>query len=79
MHPQLLMLFFVLLAYIPTVCIRERMIGTVKIITGFFFMNIVVQLIFLLICFITQYITEYWKLFISVGMWPMIIAEIVIE
>mmetsp|Transcript_27213 Transcript_27213/g.24100 ORF Transcript_27213/g.24100 Transcript_27213/m.24100 type:complete len:139 (+) Transcript_27213:50-466(+) len=78
-HPQLLMLFFVLLAYIPTGSMREKMIGTVKIMTDFILMNIMVQLIFLAICFCLKFVTEYWVNFISLGMWPIIIAEIVIE
>ena len=61
------MLFFVLLAYIPTGAIREKAIGTVKIVTDFFLMNLIVQLIFLGITYISKYFTDYWVHFISIG------------
>lgn len=79
-HPQLLMLFFVLLSYIPTGCIREKMIGTVKIFTGVVFMNGVIQILFLVLSFIVmKLIPDIETMLLSFGMWPIIIAEIVIE
>lgn len=66
-HPNILMLFFVLLAYIPTGCIREKTIGTVKIIVGFWIMNFFIQLLYLLLWYILHFITSYWVLFYSIG------------
>jgi membrane associated rhomboid family serine protease len=78
-HPNILMLLFVLLAYIPTGVLREKMVGTVKIATGFFLMNVLIQLTFLVFSFGASRLTEHYTFFHSLGMWPIIMAEIVIE
>ncbi|CAI2375767.1 unnamed protein product [Moneuplotes crassus] len=78
-HPMLLLLFFVLLAYIPSGSIREKAIGTVKIIVEFTIMNMIIQLLFLGVTYLLKYVTDYWSYFVSIGIWPIIIAEIVID
>ncbi|CAI2375222.1 unnamed protein product [Moneuplotes crassus] len=78
-HFRLLTLFFVLISYIPTGCIREKAIGTVKIILNFMIMNMIIQILFLGISYVILNFIKPNVFFISVGIWPVIIAEIVID
>ena len=62
MHNQLLMLFFCLISYIPTAIIREKVIGTSRILLEFGLINLVVQLLFLPMAYLFQYLFPLMKI-----------------
>jgi membrane associated rhomboid family serine protease len=78
MHDQLLMLFFCLLSYLPTAIIRERSIGTSRMLLEFVIINLFVQTLFLPLAYLFQSAFPGMKI-ASLGLWPVIMCEIVIE
>lgn len=52
----------------------EQKIGTVKMFQRFLMLGITINLIFTLLCVIGGFETQ-----ISIGLWPLLFAEIVIE
>lgn len=72
------MLFFCLISYLPTAIMRERAIGTSRILLEFGVINFLVQLMFLPLAYLFQQAFPTMKIY-SLGLWPVIMCEIVID
>ena len=79
MHPQLLMLLFSIMSYIPTAMTMEKEEGTVKMATHFFAQSLVIQILFCVITLILSLVwSESFLQQMSIGLWPILFADIVV-
>jgi len=72
-HSDFIQLLFSVISYVPTAMKVEQQIGTVKMCVRFWILGFVINALFTLVC-----VAGGLK-FMSVGLWPMLFAEIVIE
>ena len=72
-HPQLLTLLFALLSHLPHAAIAEQQIGTVRYFFRFWMLGFLTLFLFSLVCGLGQ-INQF-----SIGLWPMLFCDLVIE
>lgn len=73
-HVEFFMFLVSVSSYLPQAMEAEQKIGTVKMFQRFLMLGITINLIFTLICVIGGFKTA-----ISIGLWPLLFAEIVID
>lgn len=78
-HPQLLYLLFSLLSYMPTCVKMEKLDGTVKMSFRFFVLATIIETLFVLVSYMISFKWKTILMDVSVGLWPILFAEIVIE
>lgn len=72
-HTQLLELLFAVLSYIPSAIVVEKDLGTVRMVHRFLTLGLLINLIFTAIVVPAQ-LNQ-----LSVGLWPLLFADIVCE
>ena len=72
-HPQLLTLLFAMMSHLPHAANAERTIGTVRYFMRFWMLGFFTLLLFTITCWITGMNQ------ISIGLWPMMFVDLVIE
>lgn len=72
-HPDFLFYLFALISYIPTAMMTERSTGTIVYMHRFLVYNLLIQVIFTILCLIVG-ISQ-----IAAGLWPMVFVDMVIE
>lgn len=79
-HAMLLQLLFSLLSYIPLAMTREKMDGTVKQTYRFFINSTLIGVLFVLVTFVLSIgISQTFLLKPSIGLWPVLFCEMVVE
>ncbi len=78
-HPQLLMLLFSLMSYMPTAMTQEKVEGTVKFAFRFFVIAIVIGLLFNALAYAISFYMPSIMKEVSIGLWPILFCDIVIE
>ena len=79
MHPELIFLLFSLLSYLPTAMRQEKLDGTVKQSIRFFSTALIIETLFVLMCFVLSFIYASMLMSKSIGLWPILFSDIVIE
>ena len=75
-NTHIINLIFAFISWIPDGIRLESSNGTIKYILNFFINNIVIQIIFIVICYILSLGYESLVLENSLGLWPVIMAEV---
>ena len=79
-HPSILFLIFSLMSYMPTAVTQEKLDGTVKSCIRFFMIAFAIETLFVLSSFILAIlISPDFMLENSIGLWPILFCDIVIE
>jgi len=73
-HTSLLEFLFSIISYLPRACIVEKQIGTVKMAHRMITLGVFINTIFTFICGVGGLERQ-----MSIGLWPLVFAEIVIE
>ena len=77
-HPQLLMLLFSLLSYIPSAVFEEKDMGTVPFTLRFFKLSLIINVLFVLISFMVAFIIPSFIATPCMGLWPILFCDLVI-
>ena len=72
-HPQLLTLLFAMMSHLPHAARAEQTIGTVRYFCRFWLLGFLTLALFTLVCDVAQ-LNQ-----ISIGLWPMLFVDLVIE
>lgn len=72
-HPQLLTLLFAMMSHLPHASNAEKTIGSVRYIFRFWMLGFVTLLLFTIACGISG-LNQF-----SIGLWPMLFCDLVIE
>ena len=72
-HPQLLTLLFALMSHLPHAARAEQTIGTVRYFYRFWLLGFLTLFLFTIVCGAGQ-INQF-----SIGLWPMLFCDLVIE
>lgn len=78
-HPQLLMLLFSLLSYIPSAIYEEKDMGTVPFTLRFFKLSLIINVLFVLISFMVAFIAPSFIATPCMGLWPILFCDLVIQ
>jgi membrane associated rhomboid family serine protease len=78
-HPQLLMLLFSLLSYIPSAIYEEKEMGTVPFTLRFFKLSLVINILFCSISIpVAMFIAPSFIKTPEMGLWPILFCDLVI-
>jgi uncharacterized membrane protein len=68
------------LSYVPTAIQQERVDGTVKTAFRFLILSVLIQVLFVLVCWaLAMTVSPSFMMAMSVGLWPILFCDIVIE
>ena len=80
MHTDILQLLFSLMSYLPTAMQYEKVEGTVKQTHRFFINAILIEIIFVIACYlVSKTLNPMYVLMPSIGLWPILFCDITIE
>lgn len=78
-HPQLLMLLFSLLSYIPSAVFEEKEMGTVPFALRFFKLSFFINTMFCLVSFLAAFLVPSFIKVPCMGLWPILFCDLVIQ